>query len=143
MTETKEPEEFLSLVQHMIKNKDETHVDIIELNDGTALWRYTGPVLGQDGQNMEGSGLFMILPTIREIEETPCRGKEQLSITLRSIGDGVITTNIKGEILTINKAAVELTGWKLRRRLESHYGKYSTLSKKTPANPQSVPCQES
>ena len=37
--------------------------------------------------------------------------KEQLAVTLRSIGDGVITTDIKEKIVLINDAAETLTGW--------------------------------
>ncbi len=37
--------------------------------------------------------------------------KEQLSVTLCSIGDGVITTDTNGTIVLINKVAEELTGW--------------------------------
>ncbi len=37
--------------------------------------------------------------------------KERLLVTLRSIGDGVITTGIDGKIVLINKVTEELTGW--------------------------------
>ncbi|MEA3545981.1 MAG: PAS domain S-box protein, partial [Thermodesulfobacteriota bacterium] len=37
--------------------------------------------------------------------------KERLAVTLRSIGDGVITTDIEGKIVLINKVAEDLTGW--------------------------------
>lgn len=37
--------------------------------------------------------------------------KEQLFVTLRSIGDGVITTDTSGKVELINKVAEQLTGW--------------------------------
>jgi PAS domain S-box-containing protein len=37
--------------------------------------------------------------------------KERLAVTLRSIGDGVITTDLDGKIVLINKITEQLTGW--------------------------------
>ena len=37
--------------------------------------------------------------------------KERLAVTLRSIGDGVITTDVEGTTLFVNKMAENLTGW--------------------------------
>lgn len=44
-------------------------------------------------------------------EESLAAEKEQLAVTLRSIGDGVITTDIEGTVVLINKIAEALTGW--------------------------------
>ncbi len=47
----------------------------------------------------------------KQAEEALAAEKERLAVTLRSIGDGVITTDIKGRVLLINKEAEKLTGW--------------------------------
>jgi len=37
--------------------------------------------------------------------------REKLAVTLRSIGDGVITTDTKGRVVLLNQVAEKLTGW--------------------------------
>jgi len=37
--------------------------------------------------------------------------KERLAVTLRSIGDGFITTDVEGRVLMLNNVAEKLTGW--------------------------------
>ena len=58
-----------------------------------------------------------VLSVVRDIDdqkkaaENLAAEKEQLAITLRSIGDGVITTDNQGKVILVNKIAEELTGW--------------------------------
>lgn len=47
----------------------------------------------------------------KRAEQALSAEKERLGVTLRSIGDGVITTNTEGKIVLINKVVEELTGW--------------------------------
>jgi PAS domain S-box-containing protein len=47
----------------------------------------------------------------KRAEEALAAEKERLKVTLRSIGDGVITTDVEGRVTLINNMAEELTGW--------------------------------
>ncbi|MGC4066859.1 MAG: PAS domain S-box protein [Polyangiaceae bacterium] len=52
--------------------------------------------------------------TERKLAETALAAeKEQLAVTLRSIGDGVITTDTQGHVVAMNPVAEELTGYTL------------------------------
>lgn len=50
---------------------------------------------------------------LREREERLAEEKERLAVTLRSIGDAVIVTDVTGVITLINKVAEHQTGWTL------------------------------
>jgi PAS domain S-box-containing protein len=47
----------------------------------------------------------------RRFEQEIASDKESLAVTLRSIEDGVITTDVQGKIIMINNAGENLTGW--------------------------------
>jgi PAS domain S-box-containing protein len=47
----------------------------------------------------------------KRFEKAIAAEKESLAVTLRSIGDGVITTDVHGNILMLNNEAERLTGW--------------------------------
>ena len=51
------------------------------------------------------------LQQARRAEQALAAEKERLAVTLRSIADGLITTDLEGTILSINRVAEELTGW--------------------------------
>lgn len=51
---------------------------------------------------------------LREREERLAEEKERLAVTLRSIGDAVIVTDVSGVITMINKVAEHHTGWTLQ-----------------------------
>ena len=52
-----------------------------------------------------------ITAELRKSEAALAAEKERLAVTLYSIGDGVITTDTAGCVLSINKVAEQLTGW--------------------------------
>jgi len=53
----------------------------------------------------------------RQAELRLQESEDNLAITLKSIGDGVITTNLAGMITSMNPVAVELTGFSLQEAL--------------------------
>ena len=54
-----------------------------------------------------------LLIIAQESEIEALKNKENLRITLDSIGDAVIATDVEGNVTTMNPIAVQLTGWKL------------------------------
>ncbi len=56
--------------------------------------------------------MSIIVGRRRRAEEALAAERERLSVTLRSIGDGVITTDMEGKVVLLNRIAEELTGWR-------------------------------
>lgn len=53
----------------------------------------------------------------KRADELIAAEKERLAVTLRSINDGVITTDVDGNIVLINRVAEYLTGWRQQQAL--------------------------
>ncbi len=66
----------------------------------------------------------------QKIEEALAAEKERLSVTLRSIAEGVITVDREGNILLINEVAEELTGWYYRDAVGKKLDKVLNLKMK-------------
>lgn len=68
----------------------------------------------------------------KKAEKLLMEEKELLAITLRSIGDAVITTDIDGRIQLFNQAAEDLTGWSQEEVSGKHLGDiYKTIDEVT------------
>ncbi|MHB8253422.1 MAG: hybrid sensor histidine kinase/response regulator [Acidiferrobacter sp.] len=68
----------------------------------------------------------------RRVAEALATEKEQLAVTLRSIGDGVITTDVAGRIILINRAAEILTGWTQNEALGKLLGEVFVVREDAP-----------
>lgn len=58
-----------------------------------------------------GSGIALLGGAMAEARRRAVDQFHRLEITLRSIGDAVLTTDAKGKVTSLNTAAEELTGW--------------------------------
>ncbi|MFH2058188.1 MAG: PAS domain S-box protein [Pseudomonadota bacterium] len=70
------------------------------------------PVIRNNGQQPDA--FIEVIENITEkiaTQQALIAEKERLAVTLRSIGDGVITTDINGTVVLLNKVAEMLTGW--------------------------------
>ncbi|GFO69838.1 hypothetical protein GMLC_34170 [Geomonas limicola] len=81
--------------------------------DGSDFWGYLS---GRRLENSDGS-LRALVGCIADVTELKAsqsalqREKERLAVTLRSIGDGVITVDTAGKVVLLNRVAEELCGY--------------------------------
>jgi PAS domain S-box-containing protein len=73
------------------------------------IWKT--PYIGPDGKLLGLIGICRDINELKFAQQEAEEERERLSVTLQSIGDGVITTNVAGKIVFINRAAEQLTGW--------------------------------
>jgi len=68
---------------------------------------------------LEGKILVVIrnITAWKHAEQSLASEKEHLAVTLRSIEEGVITTNTSGTVMLVNQAAEMLTGWSSREAI--------------------------
>lgn len=80
---------------------------------------YSAPIGRQEEHQ-----LFSIIFDVTDREQfrnNLFREKELLNTTLKSIGDGVVTTDTEGKITSLNKVAEDLTGWNVTEAIGTHF----------------------
>ncbi len=73
------------------------------------IWKT--PYIGPDGKLLGLIGICRNINELKQAQQEAEEERERLSVTLQSIGDGVITTDVEGKVVFINRAAEQLTGW--------------------------------
>lgn len=93
------------------------HVDYrIITADGNARWvfDYTIPVYSKSGELTHYLGYLLDITERKDTEFEVEQQKERAQVTLHSIADAVITTDLNGQIEYLNPSAEEMTGWDSR-----------------------------
>jgi PAS domain S-box-containing protein len=97
---------------------------------------------GEDGKPC---GIIFVNRDITELKKTAeafRESQELISITLRSIGDGVLTTDTKGHITMLNPVAEALTGWTMEEAMGQPVERIFNIINHETRNPSAIPVME-
>ncbi len=100
----------------LLVRQSESNLDLIETHqtpDGSVQYVHVvkSPAYDLNAKVAGVQGVFWDVTERRRAEEKLAAEKERLTVTLRSIGEGVISTDMEGRVTLINQVAEELTGW--------------------------------
>jgi len=85
--------------------------ETLKFPSGSRIWSTMLSPVFKDGKVVQIIGSRRDITEQKQVEADLFQEKEQLKVTLHSIGDAVITTDTLGRITLINGVAEKLTGW--------------------------------
>jgi len=107
-----QPSEYLARVAEICAGPAAESHDLLELADGRVFERFS-IIEYLDGQNVGRVWSFRDVTTQKQTEAQLREQREWFRVTLASIGDGVITTDVHGCVSFMNPMAERMTGWQL------------------------------
>ena len=75
------------------------------------VYSYSIPVKNQSGELTHYAGYILDITSRKQAEYDLDQARERAQITLHSIADAVITTDVNGQVEYLNPRAEQLTGW--------------------------------
>ncbi|MDP5131697.1 MAG: EAL domain-containing protein [Paraglaciecola sp.] len=110
------PEALSSAIQHYERIDGNEKQFVVEVNEGKTKFYYQVFQTALTSRN-EDKGYLVTIVDISEVKlakDALYSEKERLRVTLSSIGDAVVATDIEGLITFMNPVAERLTGWRFR-----------------------------
>lgn len=105
-----DPWQYLTQVNEIYATSPPESFDLLKLIDGRVIERVsTIQYIGE--RNVGRVWSFRDITARTKAEEEVRQQREWFQVTLRSIGDAVITTDIQGRVTFLNPIAERLTGW--------------------------------
>ncbi|MFZ5518410.1 MAG: PAS domain-containing hybrid sensor histidine kinase/response regulator [Candidatus Zhuqueibacterota bacterium] len=104
-------ESFTSLFGNLKQSGNLVNLELLlKKRNGSRIWALSNATWIEDSPSQQIGILFTIfdITSRRQAEQLLAEEKERLAVTLRSIGDAIVTTNTLGEILLFNHAAEKL-----------------------------------
>lgn len=106
--------------------ESETMLDLVEMHPqsmGQTIYVHTIklPIHDASGKVSGIQGVYWDVTDRKRSEDALAAEKERLSVTLRSITDGVITVDREGKILMMNEAGEKMTGWTQSEAARHHW----------------------
>jgi len=127
-------------LEQVIQGRDEVIIESVRsADDGCEMvfLQTTRPFRDADGNLIGTVTSFHDMTERKRVVEELATERERLSVTLRSIGDGVITTDLQGRVVMLNRVAEQLCGWVQEEALQKPLSEvFRIINEKT-----GMPCE--